>query len=99
MAALSEADIRAVEVEAWREDVPALFLEGEETLYTRLKKASRVIPMSTSTGGGYGSSYDSTGRPSLRIPMRIKAGSTHTQFNADGSAMGRGTGSVWADQF
>src|ERR1019366_101090 len=74
-------------------------MEGEETLYSALKKAGRVITCSTSTGGGAGSSYDPSGRPSVRIPMRIKAGSTHTQFNADGGDMGRGTGSLWADQF
>jgi hypothetical protein len=70
----------------------------EDTFYARIKKAGRVLPMSTSTGGGSGSSYDPTGRPSLRISMRIQAGSAHTQFNANGGDMGRGTGSVYAAQ-
>src|ERR1019366_5316168 len=99
MAALNEAAVQPVEIEAFREDIPDLMMEGEETLYSALKKAGRVITCSTSTGGGAGSSYDPSGRPSVRIPMRIKAGSTHTQFNADGGDMGRGTGSLWADQF
>jgi hypothetical protein len=99
MAAMAEPDVRAIEVEAWREKIPTLFLVGEETLYTRLHKAGRIIPMSTSTGGGSGSSYDSGGRPSLRIPMKIKAGSLHTQFDPNGGDMGRGTGSVYVDQF
>src|ERR1017187_619934 len=99
MAAMAESDVRAIEVEALREKIPTLFLVGEETLYTRLHKAGRIIPMSTSTGGGSGSSYDSGGRPSLRIPMKIKAGSLHTQFDPNGGDMGRGTGSVYVDQF
>jgi hypothetical protein len=71
----------------------------EDTFYARIKKAGRVLPMSTSTGGGAGSTFDPTGRPSLRVPMRIQAGSTHQQFSADGGDMGRGTGSVYAAQF
>ena len=71
----------------------------EDTLLARLKKAGRVLPMSTSTGGGAGSTFDPTGRPSLRVPMRIAAGSTHQQFSADGGDMGRGTGSLYAAQF
>ena len=98
MAALNEAAVQAIEVEAFREEIPDLSML-EDTIYTRLKKAGRVIPFSTSTGGGYGSSFDSTGRPSLRIPMRIKAGSTFTQFDDNGGDMGRGTGSVYASQF
>lgn len=98
MAALNEPSVQAVELESVREDVPDLMLT-EDTFYARLKKAGRVIPMSTATGGGSGSSFDSTGRPSLRIPMRIKAGSAHTQFDANGGDMGRGTGSVYAAQF
>ena len=98
MSALNEAAVQAVELETVREDIPDL-MQTTDTFYTRLKKAGRVLPFSTSTGGGYGSSFDATGRPSLRIPMRIKAGSAHTQFNADGGDMGRGTGSVYAAQF
>jgi hypothetical protein len=98
MSALTEASVQAVELETVREDIPDL-METTDTFYARLKKAGRVLPFSTSTGGGYGSSFDATGRPSLRIPMRIKAGSAHTQFNADGGDMGRGTGSVYAAQF
>ena len=98
MSALNETAVQAVELETVREDIPDL-MQTTDTFYTRLKKAGRVLPFSTSTGGGYGSSFDATGRPSLRIPMRIKAGSAHTQFNADGGDMGRGTGSVYAAQF
>jgi hypothetical protein len=98
MAALTEASIEAVELETVREEVPDLMLT-EDTFFSRLKKAGRVLPMSTSTGGGAGSTFDPTGRPSLRIPMRIKAGSAHLQFNADGGDMGRGTGSAYAAQF
>lgn len=98
MAALNEAAVEAVELETVREEVPDLMLT-EDTFFSRLKKAGRVLPMSTSTGGSAGSSFDSTGRPSLRIPMRIKAGSAHLQFNADGGDMGRGTGSAYAAQF
>lgn len=98
MAALNEAAIEAVELETVREEVPDLMLT-EDTFFSRLKKAGRVLPMSTSTGGAVGSSFDPTGRPSLRIPMRIKAGSAHLQFNADGGDMGRGTGSAYAAQF
>jgi hypothetical protein len=98
MTALATPDVEAVELEAVREEIPDLMLT-EDTFYTRLKKAGRVIPMSTSTGGGYGSSFDASGRPALRIPMRIKAGSTHTQFDANGGDMGRGTGSNYAAQF
>ena len=98
MSALNEAAVQAVELETVREDIPDL-MQTTDTFYTRLKKAGRVLPFSTSTGGGYGSSFDATGRPSLRIPMRIKAGSAHTQFNADGGDMQRGTGSVYAAQF
>ena len=98
MSALNEAAVQAVELETVREDIPDL-MQTTDTFYTRLKKAGRVLPFSTSTGGGYGSSFDATGRPSLRIPMRIKAGSAHTQFNADGGDMGRGTGSTYAAQF
>jgi len=98
MAALNEAAVEAVELETVREEVPDLMLT-EDTFYARIKKAGRVLPMSTSTGGGAGSSFDPTGRPSLRIPMRIQAGSTHQQFSADGGDMGRGTGSVYAAQF
>lgn len=98
MAALVEASVQAVELETVREDVPDLMLT-EDTFYARLKKAGRVLPMSTSTGGSSGSSFDASGRPSLRIPMRIKAGSTHLQFNADAGDMGRGTGSFYAAQF
>jgi hypothetical protein len=97
MTALNEAAVQAVELETVREDIPDLMLT-EDTFYARIKKAGRVLPMSTSTGGGSGSSYDPTGRPSLRIPMRIQAGSAHTQFNANGGDMGRGTGSVYAAQ-
>jgi hypothetical protein len=97
MTALNEAAVQAVELETVREDIPDLMLT-EDTFFTRIKKAGRVLPMSTSTGGGSGSSYDPTGRPSLRIPMRIQAGSAHTQFNANGGDMGRGTGSVYAAQ-
>jgi hypothetical protein len=71
----------------------------EDTFYARIKKAGRVLPMSTSTGGSVGSTFDPTGRPSLRVPMRIAAGSTHQQFSADGGDMGRGTGSFYAAQF
>jgi hypothetical protein len=98
MSALNEAAVQAVELETVREDIPDL-MQTTDTFYTRLKKAGRVLPFSTSTGGGYGSSFDATGRPALRIPMRIKAGSAHTQFNADGGDMQRGTGSVYAAQF
>lgn len=98
MAALNEAAVQAVELEEVREEIPDLMLT-EDTFLTRIKKAGRVIPMSTSTGGGAGSSFDPTGRPSLRIPMRIQAGSTHQQFPADGGDMGRGTGSLYAAQF
>ena len=98
MAALNEASIEAVELETVREEVPDLMLT-EDTFFARLKKAGRVLPMSTSTGGSSGSTFDPTGRPSLRIPMRIKAGSAHLQFNADGGDMGRGTGSAYAAQF
>ena len=98
MAALNEAAVEAVELETVREEVSDLMLT-EDTFYARIKKAGRVLPMSTSTGGGAGSSFDPTGRPSLRIPMRIQAGSTHQQFSADGGDMGRGTGSVYAAQF
>ena len=98
MSALNETAVQAVELETVREDIPDL-MQTTDTFYTRLKKAGRVLPFSTSTGGGYGSSFDATGRPSLRIPMRIKAGSAHTQFNADGGDMGRGTGSTYAAQF
>lgn len=98
MTALNEAAVQAVELETVREEIPDLMLT-EDTFYTRLKKAGRVLPMSTSTGGGAGSSFDATGRPSLRIGMRIKAGSTHTQFDANGGDMGRGTGSKYAAQF
>jgi hypothetical protein len=98
MAALNEAAIEAVELETVREEVPDLMLT-EDTFFSRIKKAGRVLPMSTSTGGSAGSTFDPTGRPSLRIPMRIKAGSAHLQFNADGGDMGRGTGSQYAAQF
>jgi len=98
MAALNEAAVQAVELETVREEIPDLMLT-EDTFYARLKKAGRVLPMSTSTGGSSGSSFDATGRPSLRIPMRIAAGSTHQQFSADGGDMGRGTGSFYAAQF
>ncbi len=98
MAALNEAAVQAVELEEVREEIPDLMLT-EDTILTRLKKASRVIPMSTSTGGGPGSTFDSSGRPSLRIPMRIQAGSTHQQFDANGGDMGRGSGSIYAAQF
>lgn len=98
MPPLNEAAVQAVELETVREEVPDLMLT-EDTFYARIKKAGRVLPMSTSTGGGAGSSFDPTGRPSLRIPMRIQAGSTHQQFSADGGDMGRGTGSVYAAQF
>lgn len=98
MSALAEANVQAVELEEVREEIPDLMLT-EDTLLTRLRKASRVIPMSTSTGGGAGSTFDSTGRPSLRIPMRVQAGSMHQQFSADGGDMGRGTGSLYAAQF
>lgn len=98
MAALNEAAVQAVELEEVREEIPDLMLT-EDTFLSRIKKAGRVIPMSTSTGGGAGSAFDPTGRPSLRIPMRIQAGSTHQQFPADGGDMGRGTGSLYAAQF
>lgn len=98
MGALNEPATQAVELETVREEVPDLMLT-EDTIYSRLKQAGRVLPMSTSTGGGAGSSFDTTGRPSLRVPMRIQAGSTHQQFAADGGDMGRGTGSVYAAQF
>jgi hypothetical protein len=98
MAALNESAVQAVELETVREEIPDLMLT-EDTFYARLKKAGRVLPMSTSTGGGSGSTFDPTGRPSLRIPMRIAAGSTHQQFSADGGDMGRGTGSLYAAQF
>jgi hypothetical protein len=98
MAALNEAAVQAVELEEVREEIPDLMLT-EDTFLSRIKKAGRVIPMSTSTGGGVGSTFDPTGRPSLRIPMRIQAGSTHQQFNADSGDMGRGTGSLYAAQF
>ena len=83
MAALNEAAVQAVELETVREEIPDLMLT-EDTFYARLKKAGRVLPMSTSTGGSSGSTFDPTGRPSLRVPMRIAAGSTHQQFSADG---------------
>ena len=98
MAALNEAAVQAVELETVREEIPDLMLT-EDTFFARLKKAGRVLPMSTSTGGGAGSTFDPTGRPSLRIPMRVAAGSTHQQFSADGGDMGRGTGSLYAAQF
>lgn len=98
MGALNEPSVQAVELETVREDVPDLMLT-EDTFYARLKKAGRVLPMSTATGGSSGSTFDPSGRPSLRIPMRIKAGSAHTQFNADGGDMGRGSGSQYASQF
>ena len=98
MSALNEASVQAVELEEVREEIPDLMLT-EDTFLTRLKKASRVIPMSTSTGGSTGSSFDPTGRPSLRVPMRVAAGSTHLQFDANGGDMGRGTGSFYAAQF
>ena len=91
MAALNEAAVQAVELETVREEIPDLMLT-EDTFYARLKKAGRVLPMSTSTGGSVGSTFDPTGRPSLRVPMRIAAGSTHQQFSADGGDMGRGSG-------
>lgn len=98
MAALNEAAVQAVELETVREEIPDLMLT-EDTFYARIKKAGRVLPMSTATGGSVGSTFDPTGRPSLRIPMRIAAGSTHQQFSADGGDMGRGTGSFYAAQF
>src|SRR6266404_8740332 len=98
MAALNEAAVQAVELEEVREEIPDLMLT-EDTILTRLKKAARVLPMSTSTGGGAGSTFDPSGRPSLRIPMRVQAGSTHQQFDANGGDMGRGSGSIYAAQF
>jgi hypothetical protein len=97
MTALNESAVQAVELETVREEIPDLMLT-EDTFYSRIKKAGRTLPMSTSTGGGSGSSYDPSGRPSLRIPMRIQAGSAHTQFNANGGDMGRGSGSQYAAQ-
>ena len=54
MAALNEAAVQAVELETVREEIPDLMLT-EDTFFARLKKAGRVLPMSTSTGGGAGS--------------------------------------------
>src|SRR5580700_2333018 len=56
MADLSETSIEAVELETVRDDIPDLMLT-EDTFYSRSKKAGRVLPMSTSTGGGPGSAY------------------------------------------
>jgi hypothetical protein len=100
MSILSEASLQPVELEAVREEIPQLFA-SDKTLYDYIYKHGQTIPMSTSTGGGAGSSYDPSGRPALRIPLFIQAGGNFSQITADGGSddLGQGSGSNFAALF
>src|SRR5271156_5757925 len=107
MGILDEASLQPVELEAVREEIPQLFA-SDKTLYDYVYKHGQTIPMSTSTGGGSGSTYDPTGRPSLRIPLFMQAGGNFSQITADGYStagapnlddLGAGSGSNFAALF
>lgn len=100
MSILDEASLQAVELEAVRDEIPQLFA-ADDTLFDYISKKGKTIPMSTSTGGGAGSSYDPTGRPALRVPLFIQAGGNFSQITADGGAddLGAGSGSNFAALF
>jgi hypothetical protein len=68
--------------------IPDLMYKGD-TLYTRIKKASKTYPSANITAAG------GTTRPAFRVPMRIQSGAAITQGTGNGDSLGRGTGSLW----
>lgn len=90
MSAVLEAAVQGIELENWAKQIPDLVFKAD-TLYNRIKKAAKTYPTANITSAG------GTGRPAFRVPMRIQSGSAISQGTGDGTALGRGTGSTWAD--
>ena len=88
MAALNEAAVEAVELEAFAKGIPDLVYKGH-TFYNFIKKRSKTYPTAVTTAAG------GTTRPAFRIPVRIQSGAAIFQATGNGDALGRGTGSLW----
>ena len=88
MAALLEASVEAIEVEAFSKEIPDL-IGHYETAYNLFKNNAKSVPISYQTLGG------ANARPSFRVPFRVQAGAPIVQSSGDAASMGRGSGSQW----
>jgi hypothetical protein len=89
LAALLEAAVEAVELDAFAKEIPDLVFHGT-TAYSLFKNEATKIPVSNQSAAG------GTTRPSFRVPFRVQAGSGISQGTGNADGMGRGTGSQWA---
>lgn len=88
MTALLEANVEAVEVEAFAKEVPDVIGQFQG-LYNLLKANATYVPISNTTLAG------STARGSFRVPFRVQRGAPVVQATGDRSSLGPGTGSNW----
>jgi hypothetical protein len=88
MAALLEANVEAVEVEAFAKEIPDTIGQFQG-LYNLFKANATYIPISNTTLAG------STARGSFRVPFRVQRGAPGVQASGDRSSLGPGTGSNW----
>jgi len=88
MAALLEASVEAIEVEAFAKEIPDL-IGHFETAYNLFKDNATVVPISYQTLAG------GTSRGSFRVPFRVQGGAPPVQASGDRSSMGPGSGSNW----
>lgn len=89
MAALLEAAVEAVELDAFAKEIPDLVFHGT-TAYSMFKAEATNIPVSNQSNAG------GVQRPSFRVPFRVQAGSGISQGTGNADSMLRGSGSQWA---
>jgi hypothetical protein len=89
MAALVEAAVEAVELDAFAKEIPDLVFHGTSA-YSMFKAEATTIPVSNESNAG------GVQRASFRVPFRVQAGAAINQGTGNADSMGRGTGSQWA---
>jgi hypothetical protein len=89
MAALLEAAVEAVELDAFAKEIPDLVFHGT-TAYSLFKAEATNIPVSNQSNAG------GVQRPSFRVPFRVQAGAAISQGTGNADSMLRGSGSQWA---
>lgn len=88
MAALFESAVEAVELEQLNDSLPDIIAKST-SLWGLFKREAEHVPIANVTSAG------GVTRGSLRVPFRVQGGSGIAQTTADGTAMGRGTGSQY----
>lgn len=89
MAALLEAAVEAVELDAFAKEIPDLVFHGTSA-YSMFKAEATTIPVSNESNAG------GVQRASFRVPFRVQAGAAISQGTGNADSMLRGTGSQWA---